>query len=48
MILVRPAAFAAAMIRAGSRPPGFPVSIKTDSLVGVTINVEPPPSESIQ
>jgi len=31
-----------------SRPPGLPVSINTVSSVGVTISVDPPPSESIQ
>jgi hypothetical protein len=35
-------------MRPESRPPGLPESTSTLSPAGVTISVEPPPSESIQ
>ncbi len=46
---LRPAtAVATLWIRLASRGPGFPASTSTDSPLGVTSRVEPPPSESIQ
>jgi hypothetical protein len=35
-------------MRAESRPPGLPVSTRTDSPAGVTISVAAPPSTSTQ
>src|SRR6266403_4208293 len=41
-----PASFVAAKMRIGSRTPGFPVSMSTDSPEGVTKRVAFPPSTS--
>ena len=41
-ICLRPAVLAACAIRSASRVPGFPLSIRTDSPAGVTINVAAP------